>query len=129
MFKVFAICVIAFISIALSAMAFPIKTDTTTKVAKRDAKNFRLSDSLWKANRLRNFPETSDYFKPTNADVKNVALLNDSVYVQAFRKYARKQNAHRRTTGHYFVVGGVVTVGVAVLALAAILIFIAPKME
>lgn len=105
------------------------KTDTIKEAAKRDAKNFSLSDSLWKLNRRDHYPATSDYFKPTKADVKDITLLNDSVYVQAFREYAYKQNKHRRTVSHHILVGAEIAAGVATAALIAILIFIAPKME
>jgi hypothetical protein len=112
-----------------AGMCITAKTDTITKAAKRDAKNFRLSDSLWKSNRRYHFPATSDYFKPAKTDVKDMALLNDSVYVHAFRQYAYKQNKHRRTTGHHILVGVEIAAGIAATALIAIIIFIAPNME
>jgi hypothetical protein len=112
-----------------AGMCVTAKTDTIKEAAKRDAKNFRLSDSLWKLSKRYNFAATSDYFKPGKADVKDIALLNDSVYVHAFRQYAYKQNKHRRTAGHHILVGVEIAAGVAAAALIAILIFIAPKME
>ena len=129
MLKNFILCLMVLVFSTTAGMCLTTKTDTITKAAKRDAKNFRLSDSLWRSNRRYHYPATSDYFKPAKKDVKDIALLNDSVYVSAFRQYAYKQNKHRRTVGHHILVGVEITAGVAALALIAILIFIAPTME
>jgi hypothetical protein len=127
MFKNFILCVMLLILGVTTALCLS-PTDTITMAARRDAKNFRLSDSLWKANRQAQFSSISDYFKPTKTNVKDTALLIDSAYVQAFRYYAYKQNKRRRTAGHHILVGVEVAAGIAVVLLAAIIIFVAPTM-
>ena len=116
MFKNFILCLMVLVFSTTAGMCLTAKTDTITKAAKRDAKNFKLSDSLWKLSRRDSFPSTSDYFKPKKADVKDITLLNDSVYVAAFRQYAYKQNKHRRTAGHHILVGVEIAAGIAAAA-------------
>ena len=129
MFKNFIMCLMILVFSTTTGVCLASQTDSTTKAAKRDAKNFRLSDSLWKLSRQYHFPAASDYFKPGKTDVKDIALLNDSVYVRAFRQYAYKQNKRRRTAGHHILVGVEIAAGIAAAALIAIIIFIAPNME
>jgi hypothetical protein len=125
----YILCLLSFFSIASTAMCLPSKNDTIANAAKWNAKHFSLSDSLWKQNKHHRFPITSDYFKPACANVTNIALLNDSAYVQAFRYYAFKQNKRRRTAGHHILVGVEIAAGIAAAALIAIIIFVAPNME
>jgi len=101
--------------------------DSVTKAARIDAKNFRLDDAIWKTYRHK-LPATSDYFKPDASKVKDTTLLSDSAYVDAYRLAAFKRNKHRHTPWHYVLVGGSIAVGVAIVAVAGILIFIAPTM-
>ncbi|WP_162996549.1 hypothetical protein [Mucilaginibacter celer] len=101
--------------------------DSVIKVARTDAKSFRLDNAAWKKYRHK-LPYTSDYFKPTAAAVKDTALLHDSVYVDTYRQEAFKTNKHRRTAGHYVLIGGEIVVGVAAAFITAVIIFIAPKM-
>ena len=42
---------------------------------------------------------TADYFKPSKTTTTDTTLLNDSVYVKAFRSYAYNRTAARRTAG------------------------------
>jgi hypothetical protein len=104
----------------------PQTADTITAIAKRNAKNFKLDDITWKVTRQQKPAETSDYFKPDKIYVKDTTLLRDSAYVTAFRHYAYKQNKRRRTAGHHILVGVEIAAGLAVVALIAIIIFIAP---
>lgn len=101
--------------------------DSIIKVARADAKQFRLEDAVWKQYK-RKLPATSDYFKPTQVTQGNPAVLSDSLYVQTYRKEAFKRNKHRRTPWHYVLVGGSIAGGVIVVGVAAILIFVAPHM-
>jgi len=85
MFENFIMGLVILMFSTTTGMCLSAKTDTIKEAARRDAGHFRLSDSLWKESRRNNFLATSDYFKPAKSDVKNIALLNDSVYVQSFR--------------------------------------------
>ena len=101
--------------------------DSLIGTARADAKKFRLDDAVWKKYK-HTLPYTSDYFKPRETGIKNTALLSDSVYVDAYRQEAFKRNKHRHTPWHYLLVGGSIAAGVVLLALTAIIIFIAPTM-
>ncbi len=103
------------------------RPDSLAVVARADAKNFRMDDAVWKKYK-HTLPFTSDYFKPGGTGVKKTALLSDSVYVDAYRHEAFKRNKHRHTAWHYLLVGGSIAAGVVLLALTAIIIFIAPTM-
>ncbi len=106
-----------------------VHRDSVIKAARADARSFRLDDAIWKKYRHK-LPNTSDYFKPKASDLKDTTLLNDSVYVDAYRRAAFKRNKqrHTHTPWHYVLVGGSIAVGVAVIGLAAIAITIGPKM-
>ncbi|MEO6977599.1 MAG: hypothetical protein ABI113_04440, partial [Mucilaginibacter sp.] len=90
--------------------------DSLVRAARADAKNFRLDDAVWKKYK-HTLPNSSDYFKPREADVKSTALLTDSVYVDAYRQAAFKSNKHRHTIWHFVLVGGSIAAGVVVLAI------------
>jgi hypothetical protein len=123
------ILLLLLLSISLSA-AFGQQLahrDSIVKAARADAKNFRLDDATWKKYRHK-LAYTSDFFKPRAADVKNVALLNDSVFLDTYRHEAYKRNKRRRTPWHYVLVGGGSVAGLFVLMVTAIVIFVAPKM-
>src|SRR4051794_13960253 len=83
--------------------------DSLVRAARADAKNFRLDDAVWKKYK-HTLPNSSDYFRPSEADVKTTALLSDSVYVDAYRQAAFKSNKHRHTIWHYVLVGGSIAV-------------------
>ncbi len=97
------------------------------KQAKHDSKTFKLEKSVWKKYK-HSLPLTSDYFKPNALSVNNPALLNDSVYVAAYRIEAHKKNNKRHTVAHYFLLGGEIAASVYAALIIAILIFIAPDM-
>ncbi|WPU98052.1 hypothetical protein SNE26_18675 [Mucilaginibacter sp. cycad4] len=101
--------------------------DSVIKAARVDAKNFRLDDATWKKYHHK-LPYTSDYFKPQASGLKDTTLLSDSVYVDAYRQAAFKRNKHRHTPWHYVLVGGGIAAGLVVVAVAGIIIFIAPTM-
>lgn len=105
----------------------PAHSDSVIKAARAEAKNFRLDNATWQKYRHQ-LAYTSDYFKPHAADLTNPGLLSDSVFLDAYRHEAYKVNKRRHTPWHYVLVGGGTAAGVFVLAVTAILIFIAPKM-
>lgn len=111
---------------ASRALCLPKTADTISAVAKRDAKNFKLDNATWKLTRQRRSTASSDYFKPNKTYVRDTTLLRDSAYVTAFRHYAYKRNKHRRTTGHYILLGGEITVGIVAATLLALDIFLFP---
>lgn len=102
--------------------------DSLVKLARADARKFRLQDDVWKAHKRR-LPGTSDYFKPTQSSTGNLALLTDSTYVKAYRETAFKKNKHRRTPWHTVLVGGGIAAGLFVTMAAAIIIFVGPTMN
>jgi hypothetical protein len=104
------------------------RRDSTVKIARADARKFRLEDEVWKKYKRR-LPATSDHFKPSEARRVNRALLTDSTYVNAYREAAFKKNKHRRTTGHKLLVGGSIAAGLYVIMAAAIIIFVGPTMN
>lgn len=110
-----------------TALGQPDHRDSITKAARADAKSFKLDDAIWKKYRHR-LPATSDYFKPSEANSKNAALLADSDYVDAYRKAAFKRNKHRHTPWHYVLIGGSVATGIVILGLTAIIIYVGPQL-
>jgi len=95
-----------------------MQADTTiaVKQAEKDAHNFRLSKANLKIFRRNRKNSTSDFFKPTVASTANTAMLQDSVYVKAYRAEAYHQALGQRTTAHYILVDGFIVVDVAVAA-------------
>nr|WP_294948459.1 hypothetical protein [uncultured Mucilaginibacter sp.] len=91
------------------------------KIVKADLKNFKLDKQLWKDFKARQFGVTSDHFKPVKAGVSDSTLLNDSVYVKAYRAGAAKKTSKRHTTAHYFLfAGGASIIVLAVVVLTAV---------
>jgi hypothetical protein len=88
---------------------------TSKQAAREDVKIFKLPPDVLKRFKEGHFARTSDYFKPTKQYASDYALLNDSAYVQAFRKAAYNKSLHQplHPTAHFFVVFGIV-VGVIV---------------
>lgn len=95
--------------------------DSLIKAAHTDAGNFRLNRQNFKAFRKNRSNSYSDLFKPTKANVSDTTLLRDSVYVNAFRNAAYRKTLKRRTTGHYFLMGGVIYVAITVVATVVLL--------
>jgi hypothetical protein len=95
-----------------------LQTDTTiaVKQAEKDAHSFRLNKANLKIFRQNRKNSTSDFFKPTAASTANAAMLQDSVYVKAYRAGAYHQALGQRTTAHYILVDGFIVVDVAVAA-------------
>ena len=92
-----------------------ITAKQASQTAKEDVDIFKLPPDVLKRFKEAHFAKTSDYFKPTKQYASNYALLNDSDYVQAFRKAAYNKSLHQRLhpTGHFLAILGIV-VGVIV---------------
>jgi len=92
----------------------PVYTSGSQAIAQSDAKKFSLSETNLEVFKVRHYPNTSDYFKPTAQTTSNPALLTDSVYVQTFRDEAfyksLNQQVHPERTA--FIIAGAVIVGV-----------------
>ncbi|MDO3628608.1 hypothetical protein [Mucilaginibacter sp. BT774] len=116
MIKLFCITVLLAGITALAAGAQTTAADSLVRIAQGDAKNFRLNAADFKKFRKNRGNSGSDYFKPVPANVSNSALLNDSVYVMAYRQAAYAKTHHRHSAGHYILWGGV---GLTVVVLAA----------
>lgn len=57
----------------------------------------------------------SDFFKPTRQTTTDTTLLNDSVYVRAFRSIAYKKTTNRHSAMHYVGIGAVIVVGLTLI--------------
>ncbi len=92
-------------------------TVTAEQTAREDVKIFKLPPDVLKRFKAAHFPKTSDYFKPTKQYASNYALLNDSDYVQAFRKaaYNRSLRQPLHPTGTFFIIFGSVVGGIALI--------------
>jgi len=90
-------------------------------LAKMDGRRLRLSpvqrDQFVAAKKNAG----SDLFKPRAGIVSDVTLLNDSVYVKAFRVAAYKKafGYRKRTAGHYILFGVVAAVSAVILTAVA----------
>lgn len=88
-------------------------------LAKADAKKFRYNMANKKQVNQNLKNPNSDFFKPTRTFASNPELLKDSVYVNAFKKYAVKKTKSRRTSKTVlYVANGVLILFFAVVATA-----------
>lgn len=101
-----------------------IQPDSVKKIAVADAEKFKISDENIKRFKSERSRKTSDIFKPTANTTSNVQLLNDSVYVAAFKQAAHqntkntikvKKSSTIGTVG--YVAGGLALVGLIFLGL------------
>ncbi len=80
-------------------LAQTTRHDSIIKMAQKDAQKLRLSKtSRMRFNKDKN-NYMSDLFKPTRLLVSDIGLLNDSLYVKAFRLTAYKKAYHKHTIG------------------------------
>lgn len=100
-----------------------LRKDSVVKDAFTDVKRFKLNKQQFKEFRKNKTNSYSDLFKPTKATVSDTANLADSVYVNAFRNAAYNKTLKRRTTGHHFLMGGVIYTA-ATLAATVVLLFV-----
>ncbi|CAM3874239.1 hypothetical protein MUGA111182_14555 [Mucilaginibacter galii] len=107
--------------------AQPLRKDSVVKTAYNDVKRFKLYKEEFKKFKKNKTNSNSDLFKPTKATVSDTASLADSVYVNAFRNAAYNKTLKRRTTGHYFLVGGAVYVAVVAVASVVVLFVLLAK--
>ncbi len=127
MLKISCLSLLQCLVLLVTAFGQPAHRDSLIKVARADAKSFRLDDAIWNKYRHR-LPATSDYFKPNETQLKNSALLTDSDYVHAYRKAAFKRNKHRHTPWHYILIAGSIATGIVILSLTAIIIYVGPQL-
>ena len=85
-----------------------------------DVRFFKLDKETRKAFKKKRFDTTSDYFKPDINNVKNPALVSDSVYAKAYREAAYRKTIGKRTVGHYVLVAGGIYAGALVVATIAL---------
>ncbi|WP_421942804.1 hypothetical protein [Pedobacter sp.] len=112
--------------LAASTQTFSQSThpDSVKETAIMDAEKFKLNEANLKRFKSERSKHTSDFFKPTSSTASNASLLNDSVYVKAFRQAAHKntrssnkvkKNSTMETVG--YVAGGVAVVALIFLGL------------
>lgn len=100
-----------------------IKNDSIVKIALQDVKKFKLDKAAFNQFKKDKTNIYSDLFKPNKSMVSDSLLLSDSSYVSTFRGAAYNKTFKRRTTGYYFLVGGVVYIA-ATLAATFVLLFV-----
>jgi len=107
--------------LAASTRTFSQSTNpqSVKQIAITDANNFKLSEANLKRFKNERSDHTSDLFKPTLSTTSNASLLNDSVYVKAFRQAAHKNTRSSNKVKKNSTMGtvGYVAGGVAVVAL------------
>ncbi|MDB5135690.1 MAG: hypothetical protein JWP37_2293 [Mucilaginibacter sp.] len=122
MLKVLIIGVLLVSFSALKGEAQTLGADSVTKAAFADARSFRLDKQDMKRFRKDRKNSHSDFFKPVKANMRDTALLKDSVYVTAYRQAAYNKTRKRRTAWHYAWVTAAVYDGIfLVLPLTVIL--------
>ena len=100
----------------VSVMAQTARRDSIVKIGVKDGRNLHLSHLEQMRFKEDKDNYISDLFKPSAATSSDTALLKDSVYVKAFRMAAFKK-AHERKPGHYFLIGGIILVGIYAIIL------------
>lgn len=126
MFKLLLISLIG-VLLTFDLHAQTISRDSLVNSAFADIKKFKLNKQQFKEFKKNKSNSYSDLFKPTEASVSNIGFLADSVYVNAFRNAAYQKTLKRRTTGHYFLVGGVAYVVVVAVATVVVLLVLLAK--
>lgn len=99
------------------------------KLAKVDARNFRLDKDSMEDFRKSGKKYQSKYFEPKIENVPDPKLLKDPDYLQAYRDAVFDRTKRRRTPGHYILIAGVVYVGLAIVALLLLPKFIENVIE
>jgi len=125
MIKPLALTILCLFITMSSLLAQTTHRDSVTHIAQEDAKNFKLSDADKERFKQDKDNYSSDLFKPTDRIASDNKLLQDSVYVKAFRAAAYSKARNKRTAGHYVLlgVGGYVVISaVAVLVILGVLI-------
>ncbi|WP_231491508.1 hypothetical protein [Pedobacter sp. Leaf170] len=113
--------------LSASAQTFSqtVQPDSIKKIAATDAEKFKISDENLKKFKAERSKASSDIFKPISSSVNNVSLLNDSVYVMAYKQAAHKntKNAIKSSKKHSaigtvgYVAGGLGLVALIFLGL------------
>jgi hypothetical protein len=99
--------------------------DSVTKIAQTDAKKLELSKEDKERFKHDKDNYSSDLFKPTEGVASDSKLLQDSIYVKAFRAAAYKRAHDKKSAGHYVLLGlgGYVVISAIVIVVATIVIF------
>jgi len=79
--------------------------DSVGRAALDDVKNFKLSREERERFKADKDNYSSDLFKPTERTTPDSRLLQDSVYVKAFRAAAYARARNKRSAGHYVLLG------------------------
>jgi hypothetical protein len=125
MIKPLALTILCLFITISSLLAQTTHRDSVVRIAQEDAKNFKLSSADKERFKQDKDNYSSDLFKPTDRIASDNKLLQDSVYVKAFRAAAYSKVRNKRTAGHYVLlgVGGYVVISaVAVLVILGVLI-------
>lgn len=96
--------------------------DSIVIIAKADVKRHKISRADFREFRRDRGNFSADYFKPDSSTTSNRTLLKDSTYVRTFRTAMYKKTRTRRTTGHYFLIGGAIYTGASFIAALVIII-------
>jgi len=106
-------------------MAQQTKRDSVIKLAAKDAKFLKLSDSDLKRFKADKANYSADFFKPNAGTTADSTLRADSVYVKAFRSEAYKSYVSKRSFGHYALLGvGAYIVISVVVALVVVVVLV-----
>lgn len=117
--------ILLILSCTLQLSAQQSHQDSVITIAKRDVKKHKLSRKAFKGFRSDRGNFRSDYLKPDSSTTNDYSLLKDSTYVQTYKEWMYKKSRTRRTTGHYFLVGGIIYTVASFLAAFAIILIIA----
>jgi len=99
--------------------------DSIITIAKADVRKHKLSRAAFKGFRKDRGNFRSDYLKPDSSTTNNFNLLKDSTYVQTYKEWMYKKSRTRRTTGHYFLVGGIIYTVASFIAAFIIILLVA----
>jgi len=89
--------------------------DSIINRATAEGRKLRLDSTEWQRFKADKKNYSSDLFKPVPALVSDTSLLRDSAYAKAFRHAAYEKALHRRTAGHYILIGGAIVSVVAII--------------
>ncbi|MBW4889853.1 hypothetical protein KXQ82_09005 [Mucilaginibacter sp. HMF5004] len=123
MIKASTITFICLLFIVPYVQAQTMHRDSVTKIARDDARNFKLNENDKERFKLDKDNYSSDFFKPTDKIASDNKLLQDSVYVKAFRAAAYSKARGKRSLGHNVLVGvGIYVVASAVAAVVVLVV-------
>ena len=116
----YSFVILLFLTIGSSAFAQSQTNDDLEKIARKDARNFKLSKTDLKLYRKSKSGRTSDYFKPTASKVTELNLLKDSTYVTMYRNLAYSKTSRRKGAVEYVIIAGAIVVLAGISALVTL---------